>query len=333
LAGTAWNEKEIRAAIREYFKLLNLQLAGKQAIKSEIYAKLSTAFPDRSSKAFELKFQNVSAILYEENLPYVDGLKPKSNYQLLLKLLVLNHLNRIERPMISPKDFLVRQMRNLWTRGYLPVKEKGSGRFGLALERHLNILPNSSKTPDFMGIELKTKRDKSLQTLFSKVPTEYTGCKSKTELVENHGYFDKKRNRQALYTSFSSGGDSLGFSLKANNDFVNVLKNGSELLKYDCDLLEEALLSKHTESAYISVSTRKSLNNKQECRFDELIYCKRPSMRRFLKMIDKGDVYLDFTLSIKNKRVRDHGFLWRVKADAITDLYLSTENIDLRNSG
>lgn len=325
MAIRAWDEKEIRASIQEYFKLLNAQLAGLQTNKSAIYKKLSTAFPERSSKAFELKFQNISAILYEENLPYVDGLRPRSNYQLLLKLLVLNHLNRIERPMISPKDFLVRQMRNLWARGYLPVKEKGSGRFGLALERHLNIPPNSSKTPDFMGIELKTKRDKSLQTLFSKVPTEYTGCNSKKELVQNHGYFDEKRNRQALYTSFNSEGDSLGFSLKANNDFVSVVKDGTELLRYNCDLLEEALLSKHTESAYISVSTRKGSNNEQECRFDELIYCKRPSMRRFLKMIDKGDVNLDFTLSIKNERVRDHGFLWRVKADAITDLYLSND--------
>jgi len=50
-------------------------------------------------------------------------------------------------------------------------------------------------------------------------------------------------------------------------------------------------------------------------------------------MIDKGDVYLDFTLSIKNKRVRDHGFLWRVKADAIADLYLYSEIIDLRKNG
>ena len=332
MASTAWHEKEVKAAVLEYFKLLDTQLAGKKTNKSALYKRLSGKFPKRSNKAFELKFQNISAILYEEKLPYVDGLRPRSNYQRLLKLLVLDHLNRIERPMISPIDFLVRQMRNLWTRGYLPVEGKGSGRFGLALERHLNIPPNSSKTPDFMGIELKTKRDKSLQTLFSKVPTEYTGCKSKTELVQMYGYFDKKRNRQALYTSFNSKGDSLGFSLKTNNDFVSVRTNGKELLRYDCDLLEEALLSKHTESAFISVSTGKLSSGKQGCQFDDLVYCKRPSMRRFLKMIKKGNVYLDFTFSINNKKVRDHGFLWRVKPESIPDLYLVTETIDLRSN-
>ena len=35
MAGTAWNEQEIRAAIREYFDLLNAQLAGEQVNKSE----------------------------------------------------------------------------------------------------------------------------------------------------------------------------------------------------------------------------------------------------------------------------------------------------------
>jgi len=111
-----------------------------------------------------------------------------------------------------------------------------------------------------------------------------------------------------------------------------ILKNGTELLRYDCDLLEEALLSKHTESAYISVSTRKGPNDEQECRFSELVYCKRPSMRRFLKMIDNGDINLDFTLSIKNGRICDHGFLWRVKSEAITNLYLFTENISLKDN-
>ena len=212
MAGTAWNEQEIKVAILEYFNLLNAQLAGEHINKSAIYATLSASYPKRSNKAFELKFQNISAILYEENLPYADGLRPRSNYQLLLKLLVLNHLNRVDRPSISPKDFLVRKLKNLCRKGYLPVVGKGAGRFGLTLEHNLNIPQNSSKDPDFMGIELKTKRGGSLQSLFANKPTEYVDCEDKRDLIEKHGYFDEKRNRQALYTSFNSNGDSLGFS-------------------------------------------------------------------------------------------------------------------------
>ena len=130
MARTPWNEKEIRATIRAYFGLLDAQQIGKAPTKSEIYAKLSKNFPRRSAKAFELKFQNISAILYEESLPFADGLKPRSNYQTLLKLLVLDYLNRSQRPARTPKDILVGKIQTLWDRGYLKVTETGSGRYG-----------------------------------------------------------------------------------------------------------------------------------------------------------------------------------------------------------
>lgn len=329
MAGTAWNEQEIRAAILEYFKLLNAQLAGRQVNKSAIYTKLSTLFPKRSNKAFELKFQNISAILYEENLPYVDGLRPRSNYQLLLKLLVLNHLNRVDRPAISPKDILVRRLKSLWRKGYLPVKGQGSGRFGLTLEHNLNIPQNSSKDPDFMGIELKTKRGKSLQSLFANKPTEYVDCDDKRGLIEKHGYFDQKRNRQALYTSFNSNGDSLGFSLSANSNNIFAVRRGEKILRFDCDVIEEALLRKHTESAFITVSTRKTSSGETECRFEDMTYCKYPSMRKFLKLLDYGQINLDLTLSIKDNKIGDHGFIWKILPDSIPNLYLVSEPIPL----
>ena len=327
----AWNEKEISATIRAYFKLLNAQLAGKTTNKSVIYKALSDAFPARSSKAFEFKFQNISAILYEENLPYADGLKPQANYQLLLKLLVLSHINRVQGPAYAPKDILVRKLKLLWTRGYLPVHETGTGRFGLALERHLGIPPNSNKKPDFMGIELKTKFTKGLQTLFSKVPTQYVGCEDKRGLIEDFGYYDKARERQALYTSINSNGDSLGFSLKCNNDLIRVMKGAQVVLSYNCDALEEALLSKHSETACISVVNRKGSSGTPECQFDQMVYCKQPSMRRFLKLLKAGRINLDFLLSIKNNRISDKGFLWKIEPNSIPELYLVSESIQLGN--
>lgn len=329
MAGIPWNEKEIKATIRAYFRLLDSQLAGKNVVKKDIYEKLHIENPKRSAKSFELKFQNISAILYEEGLQYADGLKPKFNYQLLLKLLVLNHLDRTKRPAASPKEILVREMQLLWSRGFLPVTESGTGRFGLALERHLGIPPNSSKKPDFMGIELKTKHDKSLQTLFSKVPTKYIGCANKRELIEKFGYYDEIKERQALYTSISSKGDALGFSLKCNNDYISVYKNGQEILRYDCDILEDALLSKHAQTAYISVSKRRDSDGTQLCRFDQMIYCRQPSMRRLLKLLKRGQIHLDPLLSIKNGKIKDNGFLWKVQPDSIPELYLSVEVVKL----
>src|SRR5690242_3524604 len=76
-----WSEAEARAAVTAYFKLLAAEREGRRTNKRELYRELSEHFPGRVPKAFELKFQNISAILYEQRLPYCSGLKPRFNYQ------------------------------------------------------------------------------------------------------------------------------------------------------------------------------------------------------------------------------------------------------------
>ena len=325
----AWSEEEIQTAISAYFELLNAQKKLKPTNKTAIYRKLSAIHPARSTKSFEFKFQNISAVLYEEKLPYADGLRPMGNYQAALKTAVLKHLKRIKLKEQPPIDILVEKLRRLRNRDYLPVHGKGTGRYGLSLEHYLSIPQNSSKEADFMGIELKTKHGKTLQTLFSRVPTRYLACKDKNQLVEKFGYFDEKRKRQALYTSFNNTPDSLGFNLAAQKDKIVVNKKEVKVLEYDNSVLEEALLSKHNESAYVAVSTQRLNNGKVGCRFDQLLYCKSPSILSFMHMASDGNVYLDFTLSETAGRVKDHGFLWRVPQDVIGDLYQTTQLIEL----
>ena len=326
---TAWSDDEIQTAIIAYFELLKAQQKLKPTNKAAIYRELSAIHPARSAKSFEFKFQNISAVLYEEKLSYSDGLRPMGNYQAALKISVLNHLKRIKFKEKSPIDILVEKLRRLRSRDYLPVHGKGSGRYGLSLEHYLSIPQNSSKEADFMGIELKAKHGKSLQTLFSRVPSRYLACKDKNQLVEKFGYFDEKRNRQALYTSFNNAPDSLGFYLAAKKDKIVVKKKKIKILEYDDSVLENALLSKHNETAYVSVSSQRLKNGKTGCRFDQLLYCKTPSLFRFMRMANDGNVYLDFTLSEKAGRVKDHGFLWRVPQNAIGCLYQKTQLIDL----
>ncbi len=289
---------------------------------------MSKRFPERSPKAIELKFQNISAVLYEENLSYCDGLKPRFNYQNLLRLVILDWLKRSPIPVREPHEILFDKLRELKRRGHIPVSTRGTGRYGLAIEKALGIPPNSSKRPDFMGIEIKTKCGQSLQTLFSRTPSRFLGVKDKAELLEVHGYFDPTRNRQALYTSLSSIPDSLGFQLKVKYNRIVVSRGGTDLIEYDAEMLEAALLSKHSRSTYIALSSRK-IKGRDECRLDSAVYCQWPSIIRFLRLASSGSVFLDFTLSESNGKVKDHGFLWRIKPEAVTNLYLKSENQDL----
>lgn len=132
-----------------------------------------------------------------------------------------------------------------------------------------------------------------------------------------------------MYTSFNNTPDSFGFYLESKKNRMVVNKKKIEILEYDSSVLEDAVLSKHNETAYISVSLNRPKNGETRCRFDKLLYCKTPSLSRFMRMADDGNVYLDFTLSEKLGRVKDHGFLWRVPQDAIGDLYQKTQLIDL----
>ena len=325
----AWSEPEVKSAVQEYFKLLYAEQVGRPTNKAALYRKLSNRFPQRGPKAFELKFQNISAILYEQHLPYCKGLKPRGNYQRLLKLMVLDHLDRSPLPAIEPHEILFAKLRELRAHGRIVVTGKGSGRFGLAIEHALGIPPNSKKAPDFMGIELKTKRDRSLQTLFSRTPSRYTQDNDKRGLFERHCYSDSKRNRRALYTSFSSQADSLGFSLRVDGQVVQVVRDGASVLEYDSELLERALLSKHTQTAFLAVTSSVD-DGIEACTLDAVTYCKWPSIIRFLRLISSGEVFLDFTMSETDAgRLNDHGFLWRVQSTALDSLYLSTEAIDL----
>jgi hypothetical protein len=319
----AWNEEENRETIRLYLDLLLAEVRGENPVKAEIYRSLHGLHPTRSPKAFERKFQNISAILYEQRLPYCSGLKPSFNYQRLLKLQLLDALDRTPIPPVEPREILRRRLKELKEKEVLPITTRGTGKFGLALETALGINQNSSKLPDFMGIELKTKSDDTLQTLFSRTPSRYVGVKDRTELFERYGYAGRG-DRERLSTSFSSVEDKLGFSIWSDSQTIKVLNGKQNLMEYDAERIEEALLSKHSQAVYLKIN-----QVEKGCQIDSALYCQWPSVIRFLRMVNSGQVNLDFTLSRKNKSVRDHGFLWRVQERDLVKLYLKSESMDL----
>lgn len=319
-----WTEREVRAAVQEYFALLRDEQEGRQVNKSALYRRLSARFPKRPPKAFELKFQNISAVLYQQRLPYASGLKPRFNYQRLLRLMVLDHIDRTPIPAIEPHEILFAKLRELRTRGPISVAGKGSGRFGLAIEAALGIPQNSAKAADFMGIELKVKSDSTLQTMFSRTPSRFVEDSNKAAMFKRHSYLDKTR-RRALYTSFNNSPDTLGFRLVPDALVIRVTRNGTTVLEYDTERLEEAMLSKHSQTAFVTVS-RCVNGGIAACALEAVTYCKWPSIIRFMRLIDSGDVFLDFTMSKDAAgRLKDHGFLWRIKSSALPKLYLSSE--------
>jgi hypothetical protein len=83
-AGKDWTENEVRLTVADYFDMLEAELLGKPYKKSDHRKALAPRLVGRSDGSIEFKHQNISGVLVELGLPYIEGYKPRANYQGLL---------------------------------------------------------------------------------------------------------------------------------------------------------------------------------------------------------------------------------------------------------
>ncbi len=88
-----WSPEEVAATVADYFEMLDCELRGEAYNKREHNRRLQGVLNNRSAGAIEFKHANISAILIECGFPYVDGYKPRGNYQELLKAEVVRRLD------------------------------------------------------------------------------------------------------------------------------------------------------------------------------------------------------------------------------------------------
>ncbi|MDE1820879.1 MAG: DUF3883 domain-containing protein [Euryarchaeota archaeon] len=102
-----WSTEEVRAVVSAYFEMLGLEATGSPYVKADFNRKVREVCKNRTRASVELKFQNVSAILAENDLARIEGYKPKGHYQGLLAQQVLAHVAsapplHVERPSDLP---------------------------------------------------------------------------------------------------------------------------------------------------------------------------------------------------------------------------------------
>lgn len=89
-----WPIDEVEAAVDSYFTMMSFASAGEKLVKSKHLKALAAQFPTRSLKAFEYKFQNISAVLSDLGRPWLQGFAPKSQYQALLRFVIEDRIGR-----------------------------------------------------------------------------------------------------------------------------------------------------------------------------------------------------------------------------------------------
>lgn len=89
-----WSRTEVTATVADYFQMLGKELRAETYSKREHGRKLQRMLDQRSEGAIEFKHGNISAILIELGFPYIDGYKPRRNYQELLREEIVARLER-----------------------------------------------------------------------------------------------------------------------------------------------------------------------------------------------------------------------------------------------
>lgn len=110
-----WSQQEVEIIVEDYLGMLTLELRGQDYNKAERNRELQKLLPARTRGSIEFKHANISAVMIEMGYPYVDGYKPRSNFQGLLQEVVERRVyakpelattvaKLIEQPVEKPSD-------------------------------------------------------------------------------------------------------------------------------------------------------------------------------------------------------------------------------------
>lgn len=87
-----WSSLEVEACVADYLQMLILGLNGQRYSKTKHANALMAKLDGRNRSSLEFKHCNISAVLLGLGYPYIDGYKPRGNYQALLADVVESQL-------------------------------------------------------------------------------------------------------------------------------------------------------------------------------------------------------------------------------------------------
>lgn len=255
---------------------------------------------------------------------------------------VLAKCSKIISPVASE---LLNKLREIHRIGFIQGISHGDTNVGMTLENLLGIEPNTSKAPDYKGIELKTSRQlgqtvqkisKSKKvTLFTQAPDWERSKFNAHQILEKFGYVVK--DRLQLYCTVSEKPNPQGLYLDAKNevDVFNRAKTESytgDVAVWSLEDLKTQFALKHNETFWVQASSQIS-DGKEFFKYDLVRHTRKPNVSNFASLIDAGIVTLDYTLSLKpNGKIRDHGYLFRTTSDKFQHIFPLERVYDLEDS-
>jgi len=226
---------------------------------------------------------------------------------------------------------LLNKLKSINKQGFIESLRSGDTGVGFTLESLLGIQANSSKNPDYKGIEIKTKRLSAAtrSNLFSQIPDwKLSSCKSGLDILNRVGYVDQERNRLALYVTVSSKPNAQGLRFELDEDYeklqsVRETGNGTkeQINQWDVEVLKLRLLQKHAETFWVSAE-KKVVNGKEHFLYSTVTHTVSPIAEYFGPLIEANVITMDYTLHLKaNGQSRDHGYLFKIRPEDLPLLF------------
>ncbi|CAA6828485.1 MAG: Unknown protein [uncultured Sulfurovum sp.] len=254
----------------------------------------------------------------------------------LLSSPILNPLLELVQDIRSKNNSianeLLEKIQNIANQGALAAIKKGDTAIGHSLETALGIAQNSSKSPDYKGIELKSYRQKSSKSkesrknLFAQVPNwKLSKFKSSREILDTFGY--ERDDAFKLYcTSSTKGRNSQGLILRLDSNVNQLVENSNQkeigdFVVWLMSDLKSRLLEKHNETFWIGAKST-MVHGIEHFQYQKILHTRKPIPSAFEFLIEQGEITLDHLIKRNSKgRVSEKGPLFKVSNTALSMLF------------
>jgi MvaI/BcnI restriction endonuclease family len=292
-----------------------------------------------SSLSMYAKANDILGIIEFQKKLYVLNIT-QLDIKALLNQIILNPLKEIVDSIRTISnlisDELLFKLRKIAERGFVPALVNADTGIGRTLEYLLDIPMNSSKNPDYKGIELKSFRELrgTRKGLFGKTPNwELSKFKSRVEILDNFGYWEKGIFR--LYNTIrATGRNAQGLILKTDYELDYLIENSDkphigDFLIWELEVLKKALLAKHKETFWIKAESRKEGDN-EFFLFKAVEHTKNPLVNQLGFLIDIGAITMDYPIKrLPDGNVIDKGCNFKLKPNALELLFPQSQSYNL----
>jgi len=191
--------------------------------------------------------------------------------------------------------------------GPLKSIKSGDTGIGMTIEHALGISANSSKHPDYKGIELKSAREKdkaqkTRSTIFAQVANwDISPLKSSGAIVDKYGY--TRDEDLKLYCSISTrtaNSQGLFFEYLEDKDLlVEKHITDGEVAVWQGSTLRQRLIEKHKETFWIRAESIE-INGIEHFILKSVIHTKNPLIGQFMPLLKDGVITMDHLIKRKN---------------------------------